>query len=685
MDNFIIMRDKVTQFIEKLMKDNKRLFNVNIDTDVLYNKYLDSMPSDMNPIFRQRRVHDCSCCRGFIKNVGGVIAINKAKVTSVWDCDVKGTGYENTFKILGNYVRENLNKIQGIYLAQFEKQGCHHNFEEMEKAGPHRWDHFYVQLKPGFFDTDGYRRNKTMSDIAAEHQVFKRSLDEISLEAIDSILDLINDGSLYKGDEYKRQVQELRKFKVEYDKINNSLEKNLYSWEKVVSIDAAISKIRNSSIGTLLVDVSEGRSLDEAVTAYERITAPENYKRSKPIFTKGMLDNAKKKIKELGFEESLPRRHASISDLSVNDVLFVDRNVAKNMKDGADIFGQLENQVKGGKSNKFNRVEEVTPETFVSEVLPNAKKLELYLENTHKNNLVSLIAPQNPEAPSMFKWGNGFTWAYSGNVTDSIKERVKKAGGNVEGVLRFSIQWNECGTDNCDLDAHCTEPNGDEIYFGQYRKPSKSRTGGQLDVDIIHPEGRIAVENIYWTLNPTKTGDYKFRVHQFSGSVKEGFRAQIEMAGELHEFNYPNSMRSKEYVDVATVHWDGSKFTLKPKLESNKVSQKIWNLDTLNFIPVQLVCYSPNYWETAKTQTGHKHLFFMLKDAVNDECPSGIFNEFLVNELTEVRKVMEAIANKMRVDSSSDQLSGVGFALDKRAEVIVKVTGATERLLKIKF
>jgi len=75
----------------------------------------------------------------------------------------------------------------------------------------------------------------------------------------------------------------------------------------------------------------------------------------------------------------------------------------------------------------------------------------------------------------------------------------------------------------------------------------------------------------------------------------------------------------------------------------------------------------------------------MLKDAVNDECPSGIFNEFLVNELTEVRKVMEAIANKMRVDTSSDQLSGVGFALDKRAEVIVKVTGATERLLKIKF
>lgn len=39
----------------------------------------------------------------------------------------------------------------------------------------------------------------------------------------------------------------------------------------------------------------------------------------------------------------------------------------------------------------------------------------------------------------------------------------------------------------------------------------------------------------------------------------------------------------------------------------------------------------------------------------------------------------------MRVEDTDDQLSGVGFAMDKRAEVVVKVIGSVERVLKIKF
>lgn len=683
--DFAEMRNKLIENFNEITKDVTHLFEVEVDKDDLWNTYLDAFPKGTNEIYRERREHDCSCCRHFIKTIGNAVVIKDNKVTTIWDFKTDDTTYQPVLDALSAFIKSHT--VSDIYVSKFNKIGTLQNYEEMEDGHMHEWSHFFLNLPDKFVDKSNRSEGDIKGGFRDTRNVFKRSLDEITMDALDTILELITSNTLYKGEEWKAALTEFHKYKKEYDKLITEEEKNNFAWEQSVKVGITIGRIRNHSIGTLLINVSEGMDLDTAVKKYEQIVAPSNYKRSKPIYSQKMLEEAQKTIVELGYMDSLPRRYARLDDITVNDILFSNKDSAKRIDGAVDIFGELAKGAKGGNAKKFSKVEEVTIDSFINDILPTASEVELYLENKHSGNLVSLIAPQNKDSKSMFKWGNNFGWAYSGNLTDSdMKERVKAAGGNVNADLRFSLQWNEDGKDNCDLDAHCKEADGFEIYYGAAKKPSFSRTKGQLDVDIISPCGKVAVENIAWADRRTmKDGVYKFFVNQYSGSVKNGFRAEIEFDGQIYSFDYPHSMRSRENVMVAEVTLKDGQFTIKELLPSNVSSKEIWGVKTNEFVPVSVICYSPNYWENVENKVGHRHVFFMLKGCINDENPSGMFNEFLVQDLYEHRKVMEALGSKMRVEDSGDQLSGVGFATDKRAEVIVKVIGNVERVLKVKF
>lgn len=662
------------------------LFEVNVDKEELVNTYLDSFPEGTNKIYRKRREYDCSCCKHFIKSIGNVVVIKDGKVETIWDLDIHDGKFEYVTKAMSELVKSNA--VSDVYVSKVKKIGTEYNYEQYEDGTMKRWDHFQVALDDRFVDKTERSIGDIKGDFRDTKNVFKRSLDEISIEALDTIIELINSNTLYKGNEWKNILVNFRKYKEEYEMLNSDRERDLYAWENSVKAGIAIGRIRNHSIGTLLVNVSNDMELDLAVKKYEQIVAPSNYKRPKAIFTKRMLEDAKKTITELGYMDSLNRRFATLDDITINNILFFNKDVTKRISETTDIFGELEKQTVVS-SKKFSKVEEIAANDFIENVLPTAKEVEVFVENKHLNNFVSMIAPCNKDSKSMFKWNNGLSWAYSGNITDSdMKQNVKNAGGNVDGVLRFSIQWNENGRDNCDLDAHCIEPDRNEIYFNNCRKPSISRMTGQLDVDIVHPKGNTAVENITWLdKSKMKPGVYKLFVHQYSGSAKNGFRAEIEFEGNIYSFDYNDSMRANQKVYVADVILDEhGEFTIKECISGNsKVANKtVWGVTTNEFTPVSVICYSPNFFDE-QNGIGHKHLFFMIDGCKNDEEPNGYYNEFLKSELEKHRRVFEALGSKCHVENSDEQLSGIGFSMTKRAELVVKVKGATERILKIKF
>lgn len=677
--------------LQQMSKDSSKLFTVNVDTEELYNLYLDSFPAGTNEIYRERREYDCSCCRHFIRDIGNVVSIKNGELHTIWGINpVSDDKYNVVAAALDAYVKQKA--VSGVFLKKEKRIGIPENREMLPTGKINKYEHFFVDLPEICIFKECYRHTLEgdLSQFRDVRNVFKRSLDEISKEAVDTVLELIAQNSLYKGAEWKKQLTEFKNYQKEYGKLTDE-QKELWIWEKSIAAGAVIGKIRNHSIGTLLVNISEGMDLDLAVRKYEQIVAPVNYKRPKAIFTKKMLEDAKKTITELGYMDSLQRRFATLDDITVNNILFSNKDAAKRITGAMDLFDEMEQDV-AIDPKRFSKVEEISAEDFVKNVLPVAKELEVYLENKHIQNMVSLIAPEVSDAKTMFKWNNGMSWAYTGNITDSdIKENVKAAGGSVTGIVRFSIQWNDKdGKDNSDLDAHCIEPKGGEhIYFGCRKS---RRTRGELDIDITHPVDQcrnsngVAVENITY---PSKEymipGTYKFFVNQFAYRGSQGFKAEIEVNGEIHSYEYNTPVRGN--VDVAEVILDQSgNFKVVDKLPGNcaKISKDVWGIKTLQFTPVSVVCYSPNYWDEQKG-IGHQHLFFMLKDCINPEEPNGYYNEFLKPELEHHRRVFEALGAKAHVKDVDDQLSGVGFSLTKRNDLIIKVKGATERVLKIKF
>ena len=677
--------------LQQMSKDSSRLFTVNVDTEELYNLYLDSFPAGTNEIYRERREYDCSCCRHFIRDVGNVVSIKNGELHTIWGINpVSDDKYNVVAAALDAYVKQKA--VLGVFLKKEKRIGTPENREMLPTGKINKYEHFFVDLPEIciFKECYGHTLEGDLSQFRDVRNVFKRSLDEISKEAVDTVLELIAQNSLYKGAEWKKQLTEFKNYQKEYGKLTDE-QKELWIWEKSIAAGAVIGKIRNHSIGTLLVNISEGMDLDLAVRKYEQIVAPVNYKRPKAIFTKKMLEDAKKTITELGYMDSLQRRFATLDDITVNNILFSNKDAAKRITGAMDLFDEMEQDV-AIDPKRFSKVEEISAEDFIKNVLPVAKELEVYLENKHIQNMVSLIAPEVADAKTMFKWNNGMSWAYTGNITDSdIKENVKAAGGSVTGIVRFSIQWNDKdGKDNSDLDAHCLEPQGgDHIYFSH--KISRY-TGGELDIDITDPiyqcksNGGVAVENItYPSKERMKPGTYKFYVNQYSFRNSQGFKAEVEVNGEIHSYEYNTPVRGN--VDVAEVILDQSgNFKVVDKLPGNcaTISKDVWGIKTLQFTPVSVVCYSPNYWDEQKG-IGHQHLFFMLKDCINPEEPNGYYNEFLQPELEQHRRVFEALGAKAHVKDVDDQLSGVGFSLTKRNDLIIKVKGATERVLKIKF
>ena len=716
----MVIEDLVNKILdENLKKCMTRgiLFRVDVSGEKIWETYLQGFSKENDPVFRDPNSseHNCNCCHNFFHHFGNIVGLDEnLEIVTLFDGSEFPDEYKKSFADCARLVREgkvinyfietfdNLNQLpyeKGIKVSNstfrlgFKENIKIYTTEEAEKFGvveagkTYTFRHFHINIPGNFVKNTRASKESILSDLRASKEVFKRAMDEIPTDTLELVRDLINQGSLLDGDAHLDKVLSMIPLSKEYSELPRD-KKDEWCWIKAYGFKYA--RFKNELIGNLCSNLAQGKELNDACKEWNIRVDPANYMKATAPITKKQIEEAKKFVIENGYEESFIRRCATLEDIKVSDILH--SNVGDGKINPVSIFDSIKPTATRHKKSEFSGVEEVSIEKFMKDILPTCTCVEAFVESRHKRNFVTLTTAENKDSKRIFKWDNNFSWTYNGNLAgkSQIKEAVKAAGGFVDAPFRFSIMWNENWKTkpvSTDLDAHAVEPTGgSHIYYStEFRKDRGDRKtvcSGQLDIDMICPK-ETGVENIYWTdLDKLRDGAYQLYVNHYSGN-RTTFKAEIAFGDQVYQYHYTKP--SAGNMPIATVyiknhsidHIEHSEWLVN----SEGVSENIWGVDTCEFRKVNLVCLSPNYWDK---EIGNKHYFFMLEGCKNSSPKIRSFhNENLCSDLLKHRKVLEVLGNECMVDSSDNQLSGLGFDATVRDHIILKLKGTHNRVVKV--
>lgn len=203
----------VAKQFERMAKHE--LFRTGVTKDALWDTYLASFPAGSNPIYKTRTEHDCQCCKQFVRAVGDVVAIIDGKIETIWDVDMDDLNYQAVALSMGDLVRSH--HIEDAFLHYEKTAGTDKSVQDT-LDGVHTWNHFFVNI-PAKFVVDGKDLGTKLNVTRTAAQVLSRALAEIKIDDLQTILELIEQNSLYRGEEHKFAVSAFAGVLVSYNRL----------------------------------------------------------------------------------------------------------------------------------------------------------------------------------------------------------------------------------------------------------------------------------------------------------------------------------------------------------------------------------------------------------------------------------------------------------------------------------
>jgi hypothetical protein len=427
---------------DQLLEDIRRSFDISIENDVplfttnaenLYDIFLANLPEEA------RQHYTCRACRDFVNRYGGLVTIDAltGKTTPImWRLQSNvAVFFRDALQAMFDMVKNA--KVTGVFLTDEKRLG-------MPKTGV--WTHMAVYIPKEdrrFKHRDRiFTPGQKMAEKNEDYGMLMRACANYKKETVESAVNLLRSNSLYRSE----KILGIAEWFLELKQHHGNRKFNNIAWSRVATAPVGFCHISSSMIGTLLDDIEAGMDFETVKRRFDEKMNPTKYQRPKAAPTAQNVARAEEIVAKLGIANSLKRRFARLDELQKLWVPRVD--IPKEAK---GVFGSVFGKVKT--KDAINKREPVTAdggvmtwEKFSRTVLPNAKKIELYIPY-HKNSYAALVTAVDPEAPPIVKWDteenrNPFSWyLYSNGSYPANWNLISGSYIEVTGVVLQPNLW----------------------------------------------------------------------------------------------------------------------------------------------------------------------------------------------------------------------------------------------------
>jgi len=372
------------QYLSTIVLPEGSLFVTDVD---LWPIYLDSF-SDLV----DRQYHNCHACKQFMRRYGNLVVLDPdtgEASSAVWGGAEPPAEYKPAVRAMVAAVE--CAKVSGVFLSSDKVLGTPVTGE---------WTHFAAK-NPSVYRKSLLTANQAAAEKKEDYRNVSRAIAEFNLDTLEQVTELLDSESLYRSEKVLGQAQWLFNLKTLLVNERHQLRRKNIVWKAVADAPAGFCHPRSSMIGTLLEDLETGLSFDDAARKFKAKMHPLQYQRPSAAPSAGAIEAAEKMVKELGVEESLERRYATLDD--------VDTFWTPAEEDAPKVGGVFDHLKSGVKSEVVADSGSITWLKFVEKVLPKARKIEVLVPNG-RDGFTTFVTAQNEDSPCIFQWGNRVSW-----------------------------------------------------------------------------------------------------------------------------------------------------------------------------------------------------------------------------------------------------------------------------------